>query len=515
MRMQHALRLCAIILFVAFQLGCNPACAAAEERVQALDQYFRLLAENRDFNGNALVAENGKIVFERSFGYSDLSEYRLNRKDISFPIASVSKLLTATGILQLQQQGRLEVTDHAVKYLPMFPYPEITIRHLLSHTSGLPPYNAFFDSLHQASPDRVFTNADFLPGLNAKHLPLIYPPGSKGNYDNINYIVLALILEKVSGEPYSVYIEKHILRPAGMTHTRFMPLPFQYAQLKSTDAFSFPHVYPHLYSDVPLRANSIPYIVSYWRAYAFSGFGDYISTTHDLLKLDRAYYGETLLAKSIKDAAFTPVKLNDGSESSDRFGLGWEVENDQPLGKIVYHSGAATGLSCVLLRDITKHQTVIVFDNFHSNAHEIADKALKIANGESVPRPKKSIAKLYVQSLLKDGSEQARHTLEELRTKTSDYVLDEDEMNSLGYDLIGDSNDYRLPEGRHLAEAVEVFRINTELFPQSWNTYDSYGEALRKAGRTEEAVAMYKRSLELNAKHDGARKALSDMSAMH
>jgi CubicO group peptidase (beta-lactamase class C family) len=507
--------MCALVVFIAILPALIPSCAATEERIRALDQYFQLLAENQHFNGNVLVAENGKILFEKSFGYSDLAEHRMNRNDISFPIASVSKLLTATGILQLQQYGHLDLADPVAKYLPDFPYPEITIRHLLSHTSGLPPYNAFFDSLHQASPDRVFTNADFLPELRAKKLPLIYPPGSKGNYDNINYIVLALILEKVSGEPYSVYIEKHILLPAHMTHTRFMPLPIQYTQLKSTDSFSFPHIYPHLYSETPVRANSIPYVVSYWRAYAFNGFGDYVSTTHDLFRLDQAYYGDALLTKSIKDAAFTPVKLNDGSESSDRFGLGWEVENDQPLGHIVYHSGAATGLSCVLLRDITRHQTVIVFDNFHSNAHEVADNALKIANGESVPRPKKSVATLYVQTLLKDGPEQASRILEALRTKTSDYEIDEDEMNSLGYDLIGDSNVYHFPEEHHLAEAVEVLRMNTELFPQSWNAYDSYGEALRKAGRTEEAVAMYERSLQLNAKNDGARKALSEMSAMH
>lgn len=513
-KMRSFARYCLVLLLI-WYLECHLVFAITQRKVQDLDQYFSLLASNQNFNGNVLVAENGKTVFERSFGYSDFSEHRLNRKDISFPIASVSKLLTATGILQLVQQGRLHVADPVVKYLPTFPYPEITIQHLLSHTSGLPPYNAFFDSLHQASPDRVFTNADFLPGLNAKHLPLTYPPGSKGNYDNINYIVLALILENVSGEPYSVYIDKHILKPAGMTHTRFMPLPFQYAQLKSTNSFSFPHVYPHHYSEVPLRANSIPYIVSYWHAYAFTGFGDYVSTTHDLLRFDQTYYGEALLAKSIQDTAFTPVKLNDGSEISDRFGLGWEIEKDQPLGKIVYHGGAATGLSCILLRNVTKHQTVILFDNAHSNAHEVADNTLKIMNGDSVPGPRKSIATLYVQALLKEGPDQARRTMEELRTKTSDYVLDEDEMNSLGYDLMGDNNTYHLPEEHHLTEALETFRMNAELFPQSWNVFDSYGEALRKAGRTEEAVKMYKRSLELNGKNEGARKALSDMSTMH
>jgi CubicO group peptidase (beta-lactamase class C family) len=501
----------ALVLVFIWPLACHLSYAIAEGRVRDLDRYFRVLAANQGFNGNVLAAEHGKIVFERSFGYSDFSEHRLNRKGISFPIASVSKLLTATAILQLVQQDRIQLADPVVKYLPTFPFAEITIRHLLSHTSGLPPYNAFFASLQEKSPDRVFTNVDILPQLNAKRLPLIYPPGSKGNYDNINYIVLALIIEKVSGELYRGYIDEHILKPAGMTHTRFMPLSYQYAELKSSGNFSFPHIHPHMYSDTAVRANTVPYVVSYWHAYAFTGFGDYVSTTHDLLKLDQAYYGASLLSKSIRDTAFTPIKLNDGSENPEGFGLGWEMEKDQSQGKIVYHGGAATGLSCILLRNITKQQTIILFDNDHSNAHQIADGALKIMNGESIPRPRKSGAKLYVQRLLRDGPDPARHTLQALRTNTTDYELDEDEMNSIGYDLMGDSNVYHLPEEHHLSEALEVFRTNTELFPQSWNVYDSYGEALRKAGRTDEAIQMYERSLQLNRSNESARKALSEM----
>jgi CubicO group peptidase (beta-lactamase class C family) len=509
----HTFGIYALVLAFMWLPECASSYANAQGRVQDLDQYFRLLVANQDFNGTVLVAERGKIVFERSFGYSDFSEHRLNKIDSSFPIASVSKLLTATAILQLVQQDRLQAADPVVKYLRTFPYPEITIRHLLSHTSGLPPYNAFFDSLLEKAPDRVFTNADFLPGLNAKRLPLIYAPGAKGNYDNINYIVLALVLEKVSGESYRSYIDKHILKPAGMTRTRFMPLPYQYAELKSWATFSYPHIYPHLWSDVPLRANTVPYVVSYWHAYAFTGFGDYVSTTHDLLKLDQAYYGGTLLSKSIQDTAFTPIKLSDGSEDPEGFGLGWEMEKDQSQGKIVYHSGAATGLSCILLRNVTRLQTIILFDNTHSDAHQVADRALKIMNGATVPRPRKSGAKAYVQVLLRDGSDRARNTLQAFRTNTNDYQLDEDEMNSFGYDLMGDSNVYHLPEEHHLTEALEVFKTNTELFPQSWNVYDSYGEALRKAGRTAEAIRMYERSLQLNGGNKSAIKALSEMDS--
>ena len=114
---------------------------------------------------------------------------------------------------------------------------------------------------------------------------------------------------------------------------------------------------------------------------------------------------------------------------------------------------------------------------------------------------------------MRDGPDPARHTLQALRTNTTDYEFDEDEMNSFGYDLMGNSNVYHLPEEHHLTEALEVFRTNTELFPQSWNVYDSYGEALRKAGRTNEAIQMYERSLQLNGSNKSASKALSEMDS--
>lgn len=502
---------CALILpIVAAHHLASPS-AAGRGRIEALDRYFRALVENRNFNGNVLVAEHGGVVFERSFGYSDFPARSPNTVDIAFPIASISKLLTATAVLQLVQSNNLQLRDPVTTYLPSFPYGTVTIGHLLSHSSGLPPYNAFFDSLREGLPDRILTNQDFLSRVATAHLPLLYPPGSKGNYDNINYIVLALVLEKVSGDSYSRYIGNHVLEPAGMTQTRFVPLSRQYAEPEPPGGFSFPHIYRHLYSDAPVRADSVPYVVRYWRGYAFTGFGDYVSTTHDLLKLDQAYYDGRVLAPSIQQSAFTPVTLTDGAEHPQGFGLGWEVEKDRSMGHVVYHSGAATGLSCVLLRNITTRQTVVIFDNAHANAHEIAGNVLKILNGRSVTPPKKSGATAYVRILLTQGPEAARRSLRSFQRNTKDFDLEEGEMNSLGYDLMGTSNPYRFPEEPHLTEALEVFRTNTELFPRSWNVFDSYGEALRKAGRVDEAITMYERSLQLNTGNAGARKALLEM----
>lgn len=501
-------------LFVAFLLfiGISDQLIAQSMKTR-LDRYFTALHNNQQFSGTVLVAQNGKVIYEHSFGYANIFTKEKNAIQTTFPVASISKTMTATAILQLSAAGKISITDPVVKYLPDFPYPGITIRHLLSHTSGLPPYNAYFDSIRKEHPDTVLSNPDFMYGVLHHPKPLVYNPGEKGNYDNINFIVLALVLEKVSGLPYQDYISKYVLEPAGMKHTLFFPLTEQYS-LRSRTGFAFPHLYPHLYSDSLVVANTVPYVIAYWKGYNFNGFGDYISTTHDLLAYDQYYSRGGYLNASLLEEAYTPVKLNNGTKNPENFGLGWEIEKDSSMGKIVYHSGAATGLSCVLLRNISRKQTIILYDNSHFNAHESALKAMKVLNDEYVPLPQKSLAKLFVQVLIRSGATAARDTLFRLRSDTLHYLLSEDEMNSLGYDLLGGANNpnpFHFPEEHRYKEALETFKINTELFPDSWNTYDSYGEALLMVGRKAEAISMYKRSIELNPGNTGGLKALEQL----
>lgn len=477
---------------------------------QALSQYFQALHQNQQFNGNILVAEKGKIIYEQSFGYADFEKKQINTSVTRFPIASISKLITATAILQLEQAGRLKIDDPVRKTLPLFPYADITIRHLLSHTSGLPPYNAYFDSVKNVSPGRVFTNADFLEGLSKFPRPLLYKPGDNGNYDNVNYIVLALLIEKISGLKYEEYVRKNVLIRAGMTSTKLLPLRVQYSD-KDIDRFAYPYLFAHIYSDTPILARSIPYVAEYWSAYNFSGFADFVSTTHDLLKFDRAYQEKVLLSSATQQKAFIPVRLNNGRNNPANFGLGWDVEVDSSMGRIVYHSGGATGLSCVLMRNIPRDQTVVVYDNTHSNAYTIGLNALKLINRAPVPVPKKSITKMYATILLTQGAEYAREVVLRLKTDTAQWEINEEEINSLGYDLMGKSNAatiFKMPNKVQLTEAVEVFKLNTELFPSSWNVFDSYAESLAAIGKKEEAIRMYQKSIELNPANDNGREML-------
>jgi tetratricopeptide (TPR) repeat protein len=177
----------------------------------------------------------------------------------------------------------------------------------------------------------------------------------------------------------------------------------------------------------------------------------------------------------------------------------------------VYLGGETTGSSCILMRNLSRGQTVILFDNSHDNARRIAIEALGVLNGAKLAPPRKSIAREYAAALQKGDAAAARAALDTLVAAGSSSSLDEEEINAMGYDLMADANVYEVPQQAHPEAAVAMLELNTLLFPQSWNAWDSFSEALRKAGRIRDAIAAYEKSLALNPGNDSAKKALSDM----
>lgn len=475
----------------------------AQNKRAALDKYFSTLAKNQRLNGNVLVAENGNIVYQKSFGYADFGNKRLNTYSSTFPIMSITKTFTSTAILQLKEQGKLKVTDFVAAYLPHFPYPNITITHLLSHTSGLRPYDDYFDSLHHVYPDSVFTNKDILPKYATVQLPLLFQPGEKFYYDNINFIFLAIIIEKLSGMPFKEYVATHIFKPAGMLHTYIPASPFYQWSREERKDMSALYRYPHLYSDRLERVDTVAFVSQYWRAYNFSGEGEIISSTGDLLKYDAALYNGTLLNQKSLDEAFTPVILNNGQINSFSSGLGWLVEEDSAMGKTVRYMGGAFGLRSHLRRNISKHQAVIIVDNTQNEIDDVAGNALKILNGQMIKPTGKSLAKKYGRLLVDKGATVANTALQQLKNDTLSYSIDENEFNSLGYDFIANDK---------MKEALLTFKQTISLFQTSWNAYDSYGEALLKNGYKEKAIVMYKKSVELNPGNEGGKKVLEELS---
>ena len=478
-------------------LSCNFE-ALAQTIPEQLDRLFT--SRQYPVNGNVLVAENGKTIYKRSFGFADAKNKLLNNEDSRFQLASITKIFTSTAVLQIRDKGKLNLDDPYIKYFPDFPYPEITIRHLLSHTSGLPDLQIFED-LVEKYPDKAFTNADVIPALKMWKKPLQSKPGEAWSYSNSGYCLLALLIEKLSGTKFEDYVREQIFTPAKMNDSYFETDDLASSDSKKAKEQRYPLIF-----DTELKGVAD----EKWKR--ITGNGGIISTTDDLLKFDQALYSGKLLKQSSMDEAFTPEKLTNGKNARTStldalYGLGWFIFEDESAGKIVWHGGGRPGIATVLLRNLTRRQTVVVFDNsFNRETYRIGVNAMNILNGKAIDIRKKSLAHDYALTLIEKGADAAFCKLIELKSNTATYYLDEDEMNDLALQLL-----YAGTSANHNELALEVAKLNIAFFPDSFNVYDTYGEILAKIGTKEMAIEMYRKSIFINPKNEGGKKALAKL----
>jgi CubicO group peptidase (beta-lactamase class C family) len=491
------MRITSIILLICL-LSCFSFAQPDAKVVQKLDDYFTNLAKEGEINGGILVAENGKIVYEKSIGYADFEVKRLNTKDTEFHLASISKTFTAVAVLQLKEKGKLNLDDKFVKYFPDFPYPEITLRHLLSHTSGLPDYE-LFDKLIEDNPQRVFENKDIIPTMKKAQTPLKFEPGEKWHYGNFNFALLALLVEKLSGQKFEDYLKKNIFEPAQMTRTY---VKTALINPNATPNQAYNYFYPFLFSSEFVSADKNFSNARYKKHFynmGFIGQGNVTSTTGDLLKFDQALYAGVLLKNETLEEAFTPTKLKSGENNKipniggmgTAFnGLGWFIFEDTSAGKIVWHTGGKPGVVTIFLRNVAKKQTVVVLDNASSpGLYRKGMSAMNILNGKPILPVKKSLARIYGQMLIAKGADSAAVRLNELKADTENYNLLQDEFNNMAYEMM---------DNNLMPAALETLKLNTFLFPGSDFVYESYGDALLRTGKREEAIAMFKKSLSIN-----------------
>lgn len=452
----------------------------------------------------------GNIIYEKSFGYANIEKIIPHSKNSEFTLSSISKVFTSSAILQLRDKGKLKLDDHIEMYFPDFPYPNISIRNLLSHTSGLPDYNLYEEQIKEY-PNKIFYNQDILPSLKKWKEPLHFEPGGKWEYSNTNFCLLALLVEKLSGVEFKTYIQRYIFAPANMKNTYFQTDTIN----NSTKNTSINYEFPWLFSTEMQNVDSLKKYR--WRLYNASGFvgqGNIITTTEDMLKFDNALYSGKIIKTHSLNEAFSPTKLNSGENVNARrdhgkssYGLGWFVLEDTSAGKIVWHTGGQPGGLSIFMRNISKKQTVIMFDNtFNLSLFESGFNAMAILNNKSIKITRKSLTQEYGISLIKNGVDGAFCRLSDLRADSIHYYLNEDDMNELGLQLL-----YAAKFKEHNDLALEVLKLNTLLFPTSFNTYDSYGEALAKLNKVNEAIFVYKKSLQLNPDSEGGKRALKDL----
>ena len=308
-----------------------------------------LVQLQKDFNGVILVADNGKPLYYKAIGYREYAGKKALLKTDIFELASVSKQFTAMIIMMLKERGKLQYDDLVEKYLSI-PYKGITIRQLLTNTSGLPDYQEIMDNHWDKS--KVASNKEIIEYLNKYAPPKRFEPGDKYEYSNTGYVLLASIAEKASGEDFIALCRNWIFNPLKMTSTNIRTLQ----EKASVKNFAIGHIYVED-RKAYIRADSFPssnYTI--WLGNR-KGPGRISSTAADLLKWDQALYTNQLVKQSTLQEAFQPMKLNDGTLSN--YGFGWEL----PSASVVMHTGDNPGYATRIVRYLNQKRTIIILSN--------------------------------------------------------------------------------------------------------------------------------------------------------
>jgi CubicO group peptidase (beta-lactamase class C family) len=308
----------------------------------ACNSFFdSLLLRRGAFNGSILVAKDGNIIYEKYAGFLNPKTRRdsLNSNS-SFHLASVSKTFTAMAVLKLWEQGRLSLEDSLGKYFPNFPYKGITVKMLLSHRSGLPNYVHYLE-LHGWDKRKMANNIDVLTSLYMMRPPLEFPSGKHFSYCNTNFALLALVIEKVSGQTYPSFIQQ----------TFFTPL-----QMKDSYVFSLKDTARSMHSfEWNNREFKLEFLDEVY------GDKNIYSTVRDMLKWDQALYSGQLFKQSTLDSAFAGYSFE--KHGKRNYGLGWRMTFLDNGKKLLYHNGWWHGNNTAFIRLLDEKATIIVLGN--------------------------------------------------------------------------------------------------------------------------------------------------------
>jgi CubicO group peptidase (beta-lactamase class C family) len=348
-----------ISLLVCVLVSCGPKTESVQSTFGSrLDSF---LISIPDYSGVILIAEKGKPIYHKAFGYRNYHTGEKQDTNSIFELASLSKQFTAMAMMLLKKQRKLDYDDSIAKFFPALPYQGITIRHLLNHTSGLPDYQAIMDRYWDKS--KVASNSDNIEYLIKYRPAANFSPGEKFKYSNTGYMLLASIAEKVSGADFVKFCNEFIFDPLEMESTDIRT---------RTTKQSLPQMaWGHLYDSTRqtyISADSFPeFNYTIWLGNRV-GPGRVSSTASDLLKWDRALYNEKIIDRESLNEAFTPAQLTDGTLSF--YGFGWQLKTDDKNGKTVFHTGDNPGYQTIIVRHIEKDKTVIILTNNDSPRHQ-------------------------------------------------------------------------------------------------------------------------------------------------
>jgi CubicO group peptidase (beta-lactamase class C family) len=347
------------VVFLAAVLLLQTNAPAQKAKIALIDNFAAAKHKFHKFNGSVLVAEKGRIIYKKSFGYADFK----NKKPLTgasvFNIASISKQFTAAAVMLSVERGLLRLDDSLSKYFPEIPYEGITVKQMLTHTSGLPEQNEFMFKYWNT--DNPITNRDMVEYLIKYKPEAAFKPGESFKYCNTNYALLAMIVEKVNGQKFQDFVTKNIFEPLEMRQTRFLdPTAGNYKTI--------PNQTENYIADTEGKEYLLPQdIPEYKNAVALTGLvgaGNIHSTATDLLKWQESLKTAKILKReSIDEMASPQVKAN--VDNSDAYGYGLAIKAIYGDTR-VYHYGGTLGFWNSLQHFKNADRTVIVLTNNES-----------------------------------------------------------------------------------------------------------------------------------------------------
>jgi CubicO group peptidase (beta-lactamase class C family) len=436
----------------------------------------------------AAIVNHGKIVFLKSFGIADVqNSVPVTNKSV-FPINSCTKAFTGVAIMQLVEEGKLDLPAPVSRYLNNLPaeWQPVTIQQLLTHVSGLP------NILRALNP---VTNG-FENGMNeeavwtkTKTMPMDFPTGERFSYNQTNYALLGKIIDKLSGKPFADIFKEKQFQIAGMPSTGFgdsrdvipnMAQTYRYVKTSDGQKFSEDKLTNNYAEFPPFRRTA-------------SGIN---STAEDVARwIIALQQGKLLKTKPALNTLWTAGKFNDGSPT--QWALGW-VAKPRPAHRAVIATGGSRAAFFVYPED---DLAIVVLTNLAGAfPEEFIDELAGIYNPEI---PSSDPVTAIRMELRKRGYERAVEVYKELKKKNPAFQPTETDLNDWAYRMLNG--------GGKPKEALEIFKLNGFLYPRSANVYDGLAEAYAKNGFRELAVENYKRSLELDPKNTNAVEQLKKL----
>jgi CubicO group peptidase (beta-lactamase class C family) len=487
-----------------------------------IDELLQAYHSEGLLNGVVLVAERGKIIYKRGFGFANMEFNVPNEPNTKFRIASISKPIVALLAMRLIEQGKLSLDAKVSNFLPDYRKDiadKVTVRHLLSHTSGIPD-TLIRPGLWEREIRDPFTTQELLARYSNGALQ--FEPGTKTKYGTMNYVLLSLMIEKAIGKSFEQAMREYIFEPVGMRDTGIegaSPTVEGNAQGRTVLKGATP-VIERLATGYIKTNNGFTRAPFMDMTHAAVG-GAMHSTVEDLYLLDRALYEDKFLSKSSRDVLFTPV-LED-------IALGWNVRHlsfadlQQPFlnivdpsnslrptpadFKVAYKLGDVWGFTGIFARHVNEQHTVIILVNgnmrgvyFDLDPVRMWQAITSILYEKPYFTPRE---RMFAEIIERQGFDRAVQTFKQLKQKEpSSPIIKEAEFNAIGYEFLGKQK---------IAQAISIFRLNVEAHPNSANVYDSLGEGYMMNGEKELAIKSYEKSLELDPKNTNAVEMLKKL----